>query len=239
MEVVPRETIGFVRGNLGLVLFSGDDVKKHCQSLSGGEAARLVFCKLSVDQPNVLVLDEPTNHLDLEAIDALVEALQEYDGTLLFVSHDRWFVSQLATRIIEITPKGIRDFAGTYEEYLEKLGDDHLDAEAVLRVKRQQQKKAKAGANGNGAAPNLDDRQRQQRQKDLAKKRDQLTASVEKAESRIHEINELFCDPTFFDRTSRDKVKKLEEEQKNLSTQVEGWMGDWEKVEAELGELGG
>jgi ATPase subunit of ABC transporter with duplicated ATPase domains len=247
MEVVPRETIGFIRGNLGLVLFSGDDVKKPCQGLSGGEAARLVFCKLSVLQPNVLVLDEPTNHLDLEAIEALVEALRAYDGTLVFVSHDRWFVSQLANRIIEITPKGIQDYAGTYEEYIEKLGDDHLDAEAVLRVKRQQQKKAKAaggnGSGGNGAGASalagLDERQRQQRQKDLAKKRDQLTASVEKAESRINEINELFCDPTFFDRTSRDKVKKLEEEQKNLSTQVEAWMGDWEKVESELGELGG
>jgi ATPase subunit of ABC transporter with duplicated ATPase domains len=237
-EAVPRESIGFVRGNLGLVLFSGDDVKKACQSLSGGEAARLVFCKLSVLQPNVLVLDEPTNHLDLEAIEALVEGLREYDGTLIFVSHDRWFVSQLANRIIEITPKGIQDYAGTYEEYIEKLGDDHLDADAVLRVKRQQKKAKAAGAGGNGAAT-LDDRQRQQRQKELAKQRDQLTASVEKAESRIHEINELFCDPTFFDRTSREQVKKLEAEQKNLSTQVEGWMGDWEKVETELDELGG
>ena len=103
-ESVPGEPIGFVRGNLGLVLFSGDDVKKPVGSLSGGEAARLVFCKLSVTRPNVLVLDEPTNHLDLEAIEALVEGLREYDGTLIFVSHDRWFVSQLADRILEISP---------------------------------------------------------------------------------------------------------------------------------------
>ncbi|HZF13696.1 MAG TPA: ATP-binding cassette domain-containing protein [Thermoanaerobaculia bacterium] len=233
-ESVPGEPIGFVRGNLGMVLFSGDDVKKTCQSLSGGEAARLVFCKLSVTKPNVLVLDEPTNHLDLEAIDALVEGLKTYDGTLVFVSHDRWFVSQLATRIFEISPKGIQDFPGTYEEYLDRLGDDHLDGEAVLRQHRAQQKKEKA--KGNGA--NLDDRERQRRQKDLAKRRDEVTAAVEKAESRIHEINELFCDPTFFDRTSRDKVKKLEEEQKKLSTQVEGLMGEWEGIESALGELG-
>jgi ATPase subunit of ABC transporter with duplicated ATPase domains len=240
-EAVPGEPIGFVRGNLGLVLFSGDDVKKTVQSLSGGEAARLVFCRLSVTQPNVLVLDEPTNHLDLEAIEALVEGLKTYDGTLIFVSHDRWFVSQLATRIFEISPKGIQDFPGTYEEYLDRLGDDHLDAEAVLRVKRAQQKKdraaIKAGGNGNGAG--LDDRQRQQRAKELARRRDQLTESVEKAEARIHEINELFCDPTFFDRNSREHVKKLEQEQKKLSTQVEGLMGEWEKVEGELAELGG
>jgi ATPase subunit of ABC transporter with duplicated ATPase domains len=234
-ESVPGEPIGFVRGNLGMVLFSGDDVKKTCQSLSGGEAARLVFCKLSVTKPNVLILDEPTNHLDLEAIDALVEGLKAYDGTLIFVSHDRWFVSQLATRIFEISPKGIQDFPGTYEEYLDRLGDDHLDGEAVLRQHRAQQKKDRA--KGNGAA-NLDDRERQRRQKDLAKRRDQLTAEVEKAESRIHEINELFCDPTFFDRTSRDKVKKLEEEQKKLSTQVDGLMGEWEGIESQLAELG-
>jgi len=237
-EAVPAEPIGFIRGNLGMVLFSGDDVKKTCQSLSGGEAARLVFCKLSVTKPNVLILDEPTNHLDLEAIDALVEGLKSYDGTLIFVSHDRWFVSQLATRIFEISPRGIQDFPGTYDEYLERLGDDHLDGEAVLRQHRAQQKRDKAKGNGNGAAAPVDDRERQRRQKDLARRRDQLTVDVEKAESRIHEINELFCDPTFFDKTSRDKVKKLEEEQKRLSTQVTGLMGEWEGIESQLSELG-
>jgi ATPase subunit of ABC transporter with duplicated ATPase domains len=234
-EAVPGEPIGFVRGNLGHVLFSGDDVKKTCQSLSGGEAARLVFAKLSVTQPNVLVLDEPTNHLDLEAIEALVLGLRKYDGTLVFVSHDRWFVSQLADRIVEISGKGLQDFPGTYEEYIERLGDDHLDAEAVLRVKRAQQKKAKAGANGNGTA--LSERERLARQRELAKRRDELTAKVEKAESRIHEINELFCDPTFFDRTSREQVKKLEQEQKRLSGEVDGLMGEWEGVESELTAL--
>jgi ATPase subunit of ABC transporter with duplicated ATPase domains len=213
-EFVPGEPIGFVRGNLGMVLFSGDDVKKTVGSLSGGEAARLVFCKLSVTKPNVLILDEPTNHLDLEAIEALVEGLRNYDGTLIFVSHDRWFVSQLATRIFEISHKGINDFVGTYDEYLERLGDDHLDAEAVLRMKREQKKK------------------------DLAKKRDQVTAAVEQAESRVHAINELFCDPTFFDRTSRDQVKKLETEQKTLSAKVEDLMAEWERIETELSELG-
>src|SRR4029077_12221625 len=133
------------------------------------------FCKLSVTKPNVLILDEPTNHLDLEAIEALVEGLKSYDGTLIFVSHDRWFVSQLANRILEISPKGIQDFKGTYEEYLDRLGDDHLDAEAVLRMRREQKKKAAAVASGNGAG--LDDRQRLQRQKELGKRRDQVTAT--------------------------------------------------------------
>ncbi|HEY0782222.1 MAG TPA: ATP-binding cassette domain-containing protein, partial [Thermoanaerobaculia bacterium] len=233
-EAVPGEPIGFVRGNLGNVLFSGDDVKKAIGSLSGGEAARLVFCKLAVTKPNVLILDEPTNHLDLEAIDALVEGLREYDGTLLFVSHDRWFVSQLANRIIEITPRGLQDFLGTYEEYLERLGDDHLDADAVLKMRRDQKKKATAKA----AAPALDDGARQKRQKELTKKREQATAAVDQAESRIHAINELFCDPTFFDRTSRDQVKKLEDEQKKLTAKVADLMAEWERLETEIAELG-
>ncbi|MGI9590737.1 MAG: ATP-binding cassette domain-containing protein, partial [Myxococcota bacterium] len=85
----PGESIGFVKGQLAAVLFSGDEAKKKLQALSGGEAARLIFARQAVELPNVLVLDEPTNHLDLEAIEALVEALKAYEGTLIFVSHDR------------------------------------------------------------------------------------------------------------------------------------------------------
>jgi ATPase subunit of ABC transporter with duplicated ATPase domains len=237
-EAVPMEPIGFVRGNLGMVLFSGDDVKKPLGSLSGGEAARLVFCKLSVTKPNILILDEPTNHLDLEAIEALVEGLKAYDGTLIFVSHDRWFVSQLADRIFEISPKGINDFRGTYEEYLERLGDDHLDAEAVLRMKREQKKKAAATAAAPVAVDPAEARRRQNRQKELAKKRDLVTSQVENAESRVNAINEMFCDPTFFDRNPREQVKKLEAEQKTLSGKVEELMAEWERIESEMAELG-
>ncbi len=232
-ESVPTEPIGFVRGNLGQVLFSGDDVKKQVGSLSGGEAARLVFCRLSVTKPNVLILDEPTNHLDLEAIEALVEGLKAYDGTLIFVSHDRWFVSQLANRVLEISPRGIQDFPGTYEEYLERLGDDHLDAEAVLRMRREQKKKSAARA----AAPALDDRERRQRRRDLGRRRDDITTAVEQAEARVHTINEMFCDPTFFDRTSRDQVRKLEDEQKRLNAKVVELMATWEEIETEMASL--
>ncbi|MFU8806149.1 MAG: ABC-F family ATP-binding cassette domain-containing protein, partial [Bradymonadaceae bacterium] len=128
---------GYVRGKLAEVLFSRDDVFKKVGNLSGGEAARMVFARLNIMEPNVLILDEPTNHLDLEGIEALAEGLQAYDGTILFVSHDRWFVSSLATRILEITPAGMEDFSGGYADYLEKCGDDHLDAEAVIEKARR------------------------------------------------------------------------------------------------------
>jgi len=142
----PTQPIGFVRGRLAEVLFGSDDVDKKIANLSGGEAARLVFAGLGVDEPNVLVLDEPTNHLDLEGIDALAKALAAYDGTLVFVSHDRWFVSRIATRIIEISEDGVEDFRGTYDEFLLKVAaNDHLDREAVVKdakKKARDQKRA-------------------------------------------------------------------------------------------------
>jgi ATPase subunit of ABC transporter with duplicated ATPase domains len=151
-EYCGGEGIGFVKGQLAAVLFSGDQSEKRLEALSGGEAARLMFARQAVEKPNVLVLDEPTNHLDLEAIEALVEALVAYEGTLLFVSHDRWFVNELATRIVEITPTGLSDFRGSYDEYLEREGEDHLDAAEVLRRARESKRAARAGGGGRGRA---------------------------------------------------------------------------------------
>lgn len=107
-----------VRGFLGRLLFSADDIKKSVKVLSGGEQGRMLFGKLMMQKPNILMMDEPTNHMDMESIESLNMALEKYEGTLVFVSHDREFVSTLATRIIELKEDGYVDFAGTYEEYL-------------------------------------------------------------------------------------------------------------------------
>ncbi len=235
-EACPAEPLGFVRAHLGHVLFSGDDVKKTVKSLSGGEAARLIFARLAVTRPNVLVLDEPTNHLDLEAIEALAQGLEAYDGTLLFVSHDRWFVSRLANRILEISPKGMNDFRGTYEEYLDRCGDDHLDAEAVLLKIRRDKRKAKQVRERPGDPDKLAAEDRK-RVKQLTGRRDQVTAEIERAETRIHDINEMFCDATFFERTPRAEVGKLEAEQKKLRAVIDERMEEWERIERELEEL--
>ncbi|RLM32073.1 ABC-F family ATPase [Brenneria salicis ATCC 15712 = DSM 30166] len=111
-----------VRGVLGRLLFSQDDIKKRVKVLSGGEKGRMLFGKLMMQRPNVLVMDEPTNHLDMESIESLNMALEMYEGTLLFVSHDREFVSSLATRILEITANKVIDFTGNYEDYLRSQG---------------------------------------------------------------------------------------------------------------------
>jgi ATPase subunit of ABC transporter with duplicated ATPase domains len=114
----PSDDDQVVRGTLGRLLFSGDEVKKNVKVLSGGEKGRMMFGKLMLAKPNVLLMDEPTNHMDMESIESLNTALLEYKGTLVFVSHDREFVSSLATRIIEISAKGVNDYHGTYEEFL-------------------------------------------------------------------------------------------------------------------------
>jgi ATPase subunit of ABC transporter with duplicated ATPase domains len=107
-----------VRSVLGRLLFSGDEVKKSVRVISGGEEGRMLFGKLMLQKNNVLLMDEPTNHLDMESIESLNAALEKYTGTLIFVSHDREFVSSLATHIIEMKPDGINDFKGSYEDYL-------------------------------------------------------------------------------------------------------------------------
>ncbi|MCL1143367.1 ABC-F family ATPase [Shewanella gaetbuli] len=111
-----------VRGILGRMLFGSDDIKKSVKVLSGGEKGRMYFGKLIMQKPNILLLDEPTNHMDMESIESLNNALELYEGTLMFVSHDRAFVSSLATRIIEITANGVNDFKGTYDEFLASKG---------------------------------------------------------------------------------------------------------------------
>ncbi len=113
-----------VRGILGRMLFGADDIRKSVKILSGGEQGRMLFGKMIMQKPNILVMDEPTNHLDMESIESLNNALEMYEGTLFFVSHDRAFVSSLANRILEITPQGITDFKGTYDEFLRHKGVD-------------------------------------------------------------------------------------------------------------------
>jgi ATPase subunit of ABC transporter with duplicated ATPase domains len=107
-----------IRGTLGRLLFTADDINKSVKVISGGEQGRMLFGKLILQKNNIMVMDEPTNHLDMESIESLNTALEDYPGTLIFVSHDREFVSSLATRIIELTPNGIVDFNGNYEDYL-------------------------------------------------------------------------------------------------------------------------
>jgi ATPase subunit of ABC transporter with duplicated ATPase domains len=121
-DSVPQAGQGSLRALAGCFGFSGDDVEKRCRVLSGGEKARLVMAKMLFDPPNFLVLDEPTNHLDMATKEMLIAALSEYEGTMLFVSHDRHFLAELSNRVLELTPEGIHQYGGGYTEYVARTG---------------------------------------------------------------------------------------------------------------------
>jgi ABC-type multidrug transport system ATPase subunit len=242
----PGEATGFVRGRLGNVLFERDEVTKKVANLSGGEAARLLFARLGVEQPNVLVLDEPTNHLDLEAIEALVAALEEYDGTLILVSHDRWFVSRLADRIVEISAEGIRDYQGTYEAYVHACGDDHLDVDTVVLKARAEKRERKSkrpegdepgagsGSRSRAARGDRNGATAKPSGRALERRRDSITGRIEKAESRIAEIDRTFADPSFYQAAVPEQLRDLESERNRLLNDVEELVSEWETIEEEI-----
>ncbi|GGH22912.1 ATP-binding protein [Alsobacter metallidurans] len=123
-DAFPQAGQGSLRALAGCFGFSGDDVEKRCRVLSGGEKARLVMAKMLYDPPNFLVLDEPTNHLDIATKEMLITALSEYEGTMLFVSHDRHFLAALSNRVLELTPEGIHQYGGGYTEYVARTGQE-------------------------------------------------------------------------------------------------------------------
>jgi ATPase subunit of ABC transporter with duplicated ATPase domains len=131
----PNEGTNAIRTVLGQLLFRQDEALKNILNLSGGEAARLLFAKIMLEESNILVLDEPTNHLDIEAKETLKKALVDHQGTLILVTHDRDFASSIATRVIALSNRGIVDFKGKYKDYLDKYGNDYLNSSWVLQNK--------------------------------------------------------------------------------------------------------
>ena len=123
-DAFPQAGQGSLRALAGCFGFSGDDVEKKCRVLSGGEKARLVMAIMLYDPPNFLVLDEPTNHLDMATKEMLIKALSDFEGTMLFVSHDRHFLGALSNRVLELTPEGIHQYGGGYTEYVARTGHE-------------------------------------------------------------------------------------------------------------------
>ena len=221
---------GFVRAQMGLMLFTKDDGEKKVSALSGGEAARLVFSRIALEEPNVLILDEPTNHLDLESIEALVVELERFEGTLILVSHDRWFVSRLATRVVEIKPDEVTDYPGTYEEYVHHSGDDHLDVDrVVLKAHREKKKKTKK------ASASVVDPAKEIRR--IKGDRDELTDRIASAEQRVDDIDETLAAPGFYENAASEEIAVLGNERSELRKQIEKGLDEWATLESELERL--
>ena len=213
-----------LREILARVLFTGDDVKKSVHVLSGGETARLILAKMMLVKQNILIFDEPTNHLDMESIDTLLEALKNYTGTIIFVSHNRHFVSNLATRIIELSPGGAEDFRCTYPEYIEKRETDLLAKSAKPKDKFpspiQQEAKNKHQEQKN-----------QRNQKSQNSKASELAEKkCQQLEDKIKQLDQKMAHPDFYTKTSNEEIRKLTSQKEELDKQLEQALLDWEQA---------
>lgn len=206
-----------VRSLLGQFLFSGDDVLKRVQELSGGERARLTLAKLKLEQPNLLILDEPTNHLDLDSKMILENALVDYPGTILFVSHDRYFIDRLATRVLEITPNGIDEYLGDYSYYVEKKEElEELARLAREETKQDVVKKQRA------------DKEQQREERRVKQRIEEIEQTIEQHEARLDEIEQLLCEPDVFNDFARAQELSVESDAAKAS--ITSLYEEWEEL---------
>ena len=210
-----------IRNRLGAFLFSGDDVKKTVGMLSGGERARLLLAKLSMENNNFLILDEPTNHLDIDSKEVLENALIDFDGTLLFVSHDRYFINRVATQVLELSEEGSTLYLGDYDYYLEKKAE--LEALAAAQAEAEP-------ASSTEEVTGNDYHLQKQNQKELRKitrRIEQLEAEMEELDQKIQAITE-----TMHSTNDAEDLVQLQSELDQLTIQQEAVMEEW----AELSE---
>ena len=230
-QFAPQESIGAIRGLLGRVLFSGDDVHKELEALSGGETARLLFAKMMLEKGNVLIFDEPTNHLDLQGVEALEDALNAYQGTLLFVTHDRRFVSNVATRVLALTEKGVRNFKGTYAEYVNYYDIDYLERDTVDFRAKKKQKKKKVPAK---ILTFAERKELKRLVSQLSKKNMRLEKSIALQENEIAAIDTQFSGLDFYKITEPEQIRDLRQKKEKLTVRLSADLQMWEKLTIEL-----
>jgi ATP-binding cassette subfamily F protein 3 len=237
-DEIPR-----LRGLLGALLFTGDDVDKKISVLSGGEKARVALAKLLLRPANLLILDEPTNHLDIEACEVLEEAFQEFEGTLLFVSHDRSFINALATRVVDVEGGQLEDHLGNYDAYLERKA----------RFERRPAGDGALGSSLKAAMPSRatdpmepassPDKETRIRDRERRKARDRTARKIEKLESRISTeeerkevITSKLADPDVYQDPER--ILSVQAEETEVTQAIEALYDEWETLSEELSTLG-
>lgn len=217
-----------IRTALGNFLFSGDDVLKIVSTLSGGEKARLALAKLMLQKANFLILDEPTNHLDLDSKQVLENALIDYPGTLLFVSHDRYFINRIANKIAELSPEGVEEFLGDYDYYVEKKAEIE-EIKELENIKANEERTVKV------------DKQSYKQDKEQKKLMRQRTRRIEEIETEVNKLEaaqaaneELLCDPEIYQ--NHEEVSRLNGENEKISSQLSTLMEEWEELQLLLEE---
>ncbi|MBF2411759.1 ATP-binding cassette domain-containing protein [Listeria welshimeri] len=220
-----------VRTTLGNFLFSDDDVLKNVQSLSGGEKARLALAKLTLLEANVLILDEPTNHLDIESKEVLEAALIDFEGTILFVSHDRYFINRIASKVVELAPEKATVFLGDYDYYQEKLAE----AKELARLDAEDRRKKGEQVEATASFRKLNYQEEKEQQKLLRQRKrklEEIEKSMEETDEKIAELELQLTKPEIFQ--NHEKALEITQELDVIKANGESLMEEWETVSEEL-----
>ena len=224
-DAFPRLDLDRVRSVLALFLFTGDDVYKKISMLSGGEKGRVSLCKLMLKRDNLLLLDEPTNHLDMDSREVLEGALEDFDGTILTVSHDRYFINRVADRIIEMRPDGVKEYLGNYDDYLEK--------------KRREEAGLEDAAASGMTKTQLDKQRRKERllregKKALEKQLEAAEARIADAEKEIQDLEARMADPELYQRP--DEARETARRHAELQAGMDALYEEWEALSEAVSE---
>ncbi|MBX0316978.1 ABC-F family ATP-binding cassette domain-containing protein [Planococcus glaciei] len=215
-----------IRGILGRFLFTGDDVLKPISTLSGGEKARVALAKLMMQKANVLLLDEPTNHLDLDSKEVLENALLDYPGTILFVSHDRYFMNRLSTKVVELTREGTTEYLGNYDYYVEKK----LETEELQAL--EDAEKATVTKTVPVATTSQINKEAKKLERQLLRQSEETEQEMEQLDQQIAEVEELLCQPEIFQ--DHEKVLPLQSQLDELKEAHEEKMLFWLELQEKL-----
>lgn len=235
-EVLDDEAKGEIRTQLrsilGAFLFSGEDIDKKVKVLSGGEKARLALCKLLLQPCNLLILDEPTNHLDIRSKDVLKQALMEYDGTMIVVSHDRDFLSGLTELVYEVTPSGLKQYIGDIQEFLKEKRADSIAAFEGVKAKE----KAAAKENSDHQISYKERKALDKERRKIKNRVSKLETQISEKETSLEELNEVIASLDYSDKEKTEKtLGKFQETKAELEKLIEDWEAAVERAE-ELGE---
>ncbi|WP_217994087.1 ABC-F family ATP-binding cassette domain-containing protein [Bacillus cereus] len=216
-----------IRTILGNFLFTGDDVLKPVSSLSGGQKARLALAKLMMQKSNLLILDEPTNHLDLNSKEILENALIDYPGTLLFVSHDRYFINRVTTTVVELSAEGAQEYLGDYDYYVEKKNE--MIERAAFEQQEQQENQAPVQKTVAQEKLNyLEEKERKQLERQRTRKIEELEQNIVEFEEEIATLEDQLCLPEIY--ADYEKASEITTKKQTLQEQLDACMAEWEEL---------
>lgn len=202
-----------IRSILSRFLFIGDDIFQEISQLSGGEKGRLALLKIMLSDANFLLMDEPTNHLDIDSKEVLEDAINDYEGTLFVISHDRYFLNQVTNKTLELTEEGIKEYLGNYDYYLEKKNELVLKEDPDFKTKTQIKLEKKK------------EKEKMDIEREKKKELEKLETSIAKKEEDIEELDQLLCDPSLYD--NHNKIMELSKEREGLQAIIDSLYDKW------------